>query len=140
MYLHMYNNFTGVNGLKADAFLALMKFCERLQRLDIMISQLRSIESTTAKWSLSPQERRHLYREVSCSLDKVDDPEAFKVMHAYLRLFQNEDKKQNYKEEEMKNLDSEARRCVILAIKARNVINFEELLHLNAIKKLTGEN
>ena len=35
---------------------------------------------------------------------------------------------------------SDARRCVILAIKAVDVINFEELLDLQAIKQLSGAN
>ena len=45
-----------------------------------------------------------------------------------------------FQEEELKTLENEARRCVILAIKARDVINFEELLELSAINKLQGAN
>ena len=37
MYLYLYNNFKGDNGLKADAFLAMVYFCERLGRLDILV-------------------------------------------------------------------------------------------------------
>ena len=36
----------------------------------------------------------------------------------------------------MASVENEARRCVILAIKSGNVINFEELLELKTIKAL----
>ena len=52
------------------------------------------------------------------------------MLHAYLRQFEA-DKGTN-----MAAVESEARRCVILAIKVSNVINFEELLDLKSIKAL----
>ena len=54
-------------------------------------------------------------------------------MHAYLKLF-----KKKLSAAEMKTTERDTRRCVILAIKAVDVINFEELLDLQAIKQLTG--
>jgi hypothetical protein len=36
------------------------------------------------------------------------------------------------------NVDEDAKRCVILAIKVPTVINFEEVLDLDAIKHLQG--
>lgn len=71
MYLHIYNNFTGNNGLKADAFLALVAFCERLGRVDIMVSQLHSVEKLISGWTLTPPEKRHLLREVYLALDRI---------------------------------------------------------------------
>ena len=56
-------------------------------------------------------------------------------MHAYLKLF-----KKQLKAEELAQTESDARRCVILAIKAVDVINFEELLDLQVIKQMTGKN
>jgi len=56
-------------------------------------------------------------------------------MHAYLRLF-----KKKLSADELKLTERDARRCVILAIKAVDVINFEELLDLQAIKQLSGAN
>ena len=56
-------------------------------------------------------------------------------MHAYLRLF-----KKQLKKEELTLTERDARRCVILAIKAVDVINFEELLDLQVIKQMTGKN
>ena len=60
---------------------------------------------------------------------------AFKVMHAYLKLF-----KKQLSAAELTLTERDARRCVILAIKAVDVINFEELVDLQAIKQLTGTN
>ena len=56
-------------------------------------------------------------------------------MHAYLKLF-----KKKLSAAELTLTERDARRCVILAIKAVDVINFEELLDLQAIKQLTGTN
>jgi len=67
-------------------------------------------------------------------LDKAQDPAAYNVMHAYLRTFE---KVKN--DEELKKiaaLQESARRCIILAIKACSVINFEEILDLKAIKSV----
>ena len=55
-------------------------------------------------------------------------------MHAYIKLFKDEDKAA------IASAQNEARRCVILAIKAVDVINFAELVDLPAIKNLQGKN
>ena len=57
---------------------------------------------------------------------------AFKVMHAYLKLYE-----QSEKAAILAATENDARRCVILAIKAVDVINFAELINLSAIKQLT---
>ena len=51
-------------------------------------------------------------------------------MFAYLRLFEAEDAA-------LATTETDARRCVFLAIKAVDVINFAELVDLPAIKQLT---
>lgn len=51
-------------------------------------------------------------------------------MHAYLKLFNANEGAQ---------IESDARRCVILAIKAVDVINFAELLELPAVKQLVDK-
>lgn len=51
-------------------------------------------------------------------------------MHAYLRLYGTK----QLSSKELGEIEADARRCVILAIKAVDVINFEELLDLPAIK------
>ena len=51
-------------------------------------------------------------------------------MHAYLKLF---------KGDEASTIESDARRCVILAIKAVDVINFAELLDMPSVKQLTDK-
>jgi hypothetical protein len=55
-------------------------------------------------------------------------------MSAYLRLFQNSS------EAELTNLkvENEARRFVLLAIKVPRVIDFNDILQLNAVKFLQG--
>ena len=63
-------------------------------------------------------------------LDKLNESShAFKVLHAYLKLVGEK--------EDLSKTEAKARRCVILAIKSVDVINFAELLELPAIKNLT---
>jgi len=62
IYLHVYNNFNGKNGLKADAFMNLAGFCGRLGRIDIMVTQLHGIEKLISGWTLTPPEKRNLLR------------------------------------------------------------------------------
>lgn len=55
-------------------------------------------------------------------------------MLAYLKLFQG-----SSQDELAKNkVEEDAKRCVILAIKVPTVINFEEVLDLDALKYLKG--
>jgi len=82
---------------------------------------------------MTVQEKRHLFRGMYMALDRLNDPQAFKVVHAYLKLHQNNSA---MSETEEKFLLDDARRCCVLAIKARDVINFEELLELHSIKSL----
>lgn len=73
-------------------------------------------------------EKRDLLKSIANTLDAGGDDGAFEILHAYLRRFEN-DKKSTPNE-------SDVRRCVVLAIKSRSVINFEELLDLKSIKSL----
>lgn len=127
IYLNFYNSCDGTNGLKATAFLALMQFCERLERLDIMIEKLRSIHSDSATWKMTAEEKRHLLKEVANTLDRSNDPKAFNVSKHYLKEFT---------EQQSKEMEKEAYRCVILAIKARDMITFEELREIPAINHM----
>jgi hypothetical protein len=56
-------------------------------------------------------------------------------MHAYLRQFELDKNTAN-----MAAIESHVKRCIILAIKTPNVINFEELQDLKAIKALEAKN
>lgn len=85
-----------------------------------MITQCRSIEKESANWNLTIDERRDLYKTVADTLDRQTDKEAFKVTYAYINLFKQEGIN--------KDVEASARRCVILALKASDIINFEELL------------
>ena len=59
---------------------------------------------------------------------------AYKVMEAYLKLFE----RSNEQELQSNHVENEARRCVILAIKVPTVVDFAETLKLNAVKYLQG--
>jgi hypothetical protein len=124
--LHMFNSTS--KGLKAMVFKTLVKLCQQEGSLDIIVQKARSVEKDSADWNLSLDEKKDLLLSIAKSLDAEEDDGAFSVLHAYLRQFENKDN--------LTPSESEARRCVILAIKSRSVINFEELLDLKAIKSL----
>lgn len=107
-----------------------MELANRMDRLDIMITKCRSIENDSANWNLTVDQRRALYCAVAKCLDSNNDSAAFKVTQAYIKLFS--------KGQMDKDVEACAHRCVILALKASDIINFEELLEMESIKSLAG--
>jgi len=130
--LHMYN--ACARGLKAIAFEKLVSLCANQDCFEILSTRARDVVRESAKWELSDYERKELYQKVARSLDQQKDIGAFKVLHSFLYLHESAS------ESEIANVEVEARRCVILAIKTSNVINFEELLDLKTIKTLVSLN
>lgn len=61
---------------------------------------------------------------------------AYNTTVAYLKQF----KGASDKELEQFKVEEDAKRCVLLAVKVPTVINFEEVLNLDAIKYLKGKN
>lgn len=59
---------------------------------------------------------------------------AFKVMIAYLKLFQ----RSPATELEENKVEREAKRCVILGVRVPTVIDFADILQLTAVKHLQG--
>lgn len=57
-------------------------------------------------------------------------------MEAYLKLFE----RATEQELTSQGVEHEARRCVLLAIKVSDVVDFGETLKLNAVKQLQGKN
>lgn len=92
------------------------------------MQRARNVENEQLQWELTADERKDLFLNVAKSLEDAQDEGAFQVLHAYLRQFEND--------KAVVDVEAEARRCVILAIKASSVINFEELLDLKSIKAL----
>lgn len=93
-----------------------------------MIQKCRSIEDDSANWNLTMEERRSLYKAVASVLDSNYDQAAFNVTQAYIKLFTSKDMN--------KEAEATALRCVVLALKASDIINFEELRELEAIQYL----
>lgn len=73
--------------MKADAFVNLMELCARMNRLDIMIQRCRNIETDSATWNLTEEERRTLLKSVAEALDRINDNGAFKVTQAFLNQY-----------------------------------------------------
>lgn len=128
-FLQIFNATQG--GLKAYIFKTFVRILQQAGQLEIMAQRARNIEQEQQSWNLSYDEKKELYLSVAQSLDSAGDEGAFQVMHAYLRQFEFDKNTSN-----MAQIEPHARRCVILAIKTPNVINFEELLDLKAIKAL----
>lgn len=128
--MQLYNSVGAQSGIRAYAFDRLLHLCLRENCTDIMVERARAIVADSQAWTLTTEERKDLYVKTARALDSLEDSShAFKVMHAYLKLFAAD--------EDLAATEKDARRCVILAIKSVDVINFAELLELAAIKKLT---
>ena len=131
--VQLYNSIHTNTGIKSLAFEHLVELCFKESCTDIIIEKARKIVEDSSSWSLTTEERRSLYQKIARVLDKLgESSHAFRVMHAHLKLYEAADAAA------MQNdIEDDARRCVILAIKAVDVINFAELEDLSAVKQLT---
>lgn len=77
---------------------------------------------------------RHKRRIVIQIHDNLFSVGAFDVYQGYLKQFERSDEK----ELTSHNVEVEAKRCVILAIKVPTVIDFADILKLKAVKYLQG--
>ena len=92
-----------------------------------MVQRAKNIVKDAANWDLTRSERQGLYKWVAHVLDQQGHfSSAFHVMFSGLKLYEASD--------DLSGTESDARRCVILAMKAVDVINFAELVELPAIK------
>lgn len=131
--MQLYNSVHTNSGIKSFAFEKLIDLCLRENCCDIVVERARRIVLESKEWTLNKDERRTLYQKVGRVLDQLGESgPAFKVVYAFLKLYEETDTT-------IAQTENDARRCVILAIKAVDVINFAELLELPAIKQLTAK-
>lgn len=124
--------------LKSTSFIEFAKFLnERGQLKQVAICQVRDINKLSNDWKLTKSERYELYVECAKILDKEGDSGAFSVYYQAIKLF---DEDQNLRDQYMKNkkssYQSEAEKLVINAIKSPEIVNFEEVIALEAIQDL----
>lgn len=124
--VQLFNSVVTNTGIKAGAFGKLCQLCHMEGCFDIIVERAKNIVKDAAGWNLTKEERRTLFRTVGIVLDaQGHSSTAFHVMYSYLRLYDAK--------ESLAGTEDDARRCVILAIKAVDVINFAELVDLPAI-------
>eukprot|EP00347_Sterkiella_histriomuscorum_P023152 403335751 len=135
--LLIYSIFSETSAMKSISFQRLFELCDRNNQLKIIVDNLKNIESISKEWKLSLEQRRQLLRSCAHALDKNEESDgAFNVLQAYLKTFEG------VKDADLANsqIEQEAKRCVILAIKVPNVLDFADILQLNAVKDLQGKN
>jgi hypothetical protein len=134
--LHLFSIFDERSALKGVLFQRLFEICERNGQLKIVVENLKKVEEISRDWALSLEERRNLYRSCALTLDRNNEPvAAFQVMMAYLKLFQ----KSQVDELAKHQVEREAKRCVILAVKVPTVIDFADILQLTTVKHLQAK-
>lgn len=118
--------------MKALIFTLLIELTSKNGCFEILSQRAHVADQEAKAWGeMTVAERQMFYSRVATVLDKEgDDTGAFNLMHAHLRLFEKAS------EDELKEQENAVRRCIILAIKASTVINFEELQDLAAFKAL----
>ena len=121
-FLHMYNTCQG-GGIKALIFVTLVELTSKCGCFEILSQRAHETEQESKAWGeMTISERQMLYQRIAAVLDKEgDESGAFNLMHAHLRLFEKAS------DEELTDQSAAVRRCVIVAVKASNIINFEEL-------------
>lgn len=86
--VQLYNSGKTDSGFKALAMERLILLCKKNGKVDIIIERARQILDISKDWNLTNEERRSLYKTVANTLDSQDDSSnAFKVMHAYIKMF-----------------------------------------------------
>lgn len=126
--LYAYNATKGA--LKASVFIKLLQLTASEGCFDILEQRARAVVKDSTDWIISTEERRELYLTVAQVLISQNDHGAFHVLYAYLRLFESANDK------DIAAIESEVHKCIILAIKAPSVINFEEIQDLKAMKAI----
>ena len=77
------------SGIKSFSFEKLIELCLHENCFDIVVERARKIVAESASWNLTKDERRSLYKTSARALDQVGESScAFKVMHAYLKLYE----------------------------------------------------
>jgi hypothetical protein len=86
--VQLYNSVHTNSGIKSFSFEKLIELCLVENCFDNVVECVRKIVVESAKWNLTKDERRSLYKTSARALDQTGDSScAFKVMHAYLKLY-----------------------------------------------------
>lgn len=116
--------------LKATVFVKLLQLTAKEGCFDILEQRARAVVQDSADWNISTEERRELYHTVAQVLISQNDHGAFHIMYAYCSLFEKATK------EELAAIEKDVHSCVVLAVKAPSVVNFEELQDMKALKSI----
>jgi hypothetical protein len=134
--LHIFSIFDEKSALKGIVFDRMLNLCELNRQLKIIVDNVKNIEEISHDWAMTVEEKRELFKSCATALDRNNEPvAAFSVMAAYLKLFQ----KSSDSELSQHNVEREAKRCVLLAIKVPTVIDFKDILELTAVKYLQSK-
>ena len=118
--------------LKSIVFLSMVEFLQKHKQLPgVMIEPVRNIHVESQEWYLTKEERIDLYVKCAQALERENDSAgAFKVYFQAFKLINTLHAK------EAKKMTTQAEQFVIAALKSPEVINFEEIMLLNAVKEL----
>lgn len=109
-------------------FQQLVAFLQQKQQLkEVMIQQVRDIETLSADWNLTKLQRVDLYFKCAQALSQEGDHgHAFRVFYQAFNLVGNE--KGDWK--------AQAEQLVLSALRSPQTVNIEEVLLFNAVKEL----
>ena len=90
--IQLYNSVHTNTGIKSFAFSKLVNLTAQNDSFDIIAEKAKTIVKDSASWNLTRDERRELYQAVGRTLDTKNlSSAAFRVIHANLRLYEEED-------------------------------------------------
>ena len=115
--------------MKSIVFQHMTKFLQDNGQLkEVMIEQVRDVIQLSAEWNLTRDERLQLYISCAQALDKEGDSQgAFNLYFYCLSLVDAKNASKYQKDSE---------KLIINAIKGPKVINFEEIMLVDAVKDL----
>jgi hypothetical protein len=111
----------------------MVNFCHKEGVLSCMVSNVRKIAEISEEWRLKEESRKALYKCCFNALIglKGESQGSFDVVMALLKMYEKSS------DDEMDaDVESLAHNSIVLAIRLPSVVNFEEIMEINALKFL----
>ncbi|CAG8452583.1 6778_t:CDS:2 [Paraglomus occultum] len=129
---NFYNTLESTSPLRYDVFLAVLTIAAKNDEIDTILPQLPRLDVWVKEWAITKQQERELYLIISDNLKEAGEAkESYDFLLKYLATFNGSD---NYTEAKIA-----ATRALTEAIQLPEILSFENLVELDAVKTLKDE-
>ncbi|KAI9197321.1 uncharacterized protein BJ171DRAFT_520797 [Polychytrium aggregatum] len=130
---NLFNTVSTSSTVRYDTYVAIIKVASKNGEVEAVIPQLHLVDAWLAEWGVSLNQTRALYLLISEKLSDSHPQQSYEQLLKYLATFDNADAAG------LKTSKEHAIKAVKKAISIPEVLNFEDLAKLEAIKALKTE-